>query len=482
MNQPRTRIRSARLAALGALLLAALLPGSAAAATSTSFTTPGKYSFTVPSSVTGVRISATGAGGGSSATTISCVPGKGGNQQGTVPVTPGSTLSITVAGRGGSTTTATGGAGGFGGGASGGTAVSGGEGGGGGGGASSVTFAANPLVVGAGGGGCGAFSGTAGRGYGGNDGSPGVDGTHAKGGGAGTQTAGGTGGASGTTTDPPGGSGTAGQGGAGAGTHSQNGGGGGAGGGFFGGGGGGGVRSGQGEGGGGGGGSDHTAAGVSNAATTSGTNAGNGQVTITYFTVTPPAVSGKPEVGRTLFATPGTATGGSPTYQWLRGSGNTFTPIPGATGSTYKLGKADRGKRIEVRETVSDASGSASATSGPTGVVGPPLIKTSVKRTQRAVKQHGVVVKVKSNRAGTVTATGTIAVPNTAKTLRFKRVKRSLAANKTRKLKLRLSKKSFNTLKRALAVKGKLRARLTLVIKDKNGGRTTKKIRVTLKA
>src|SRR4051794_22468901 len=95
---------------LAAFLIAAFLPASASASTSTSFTNPGTYNFTVPSGVTGLRISATGAGGGSAPDT--CPPGKGGNVQAKVSVTPGSTLAIVVAGQGGSTSTGVGGQGG----------------------------------------------------------------------------------------------------------------------------------------------------------------------------------------------------------------------------------------------------------------------------------------------------------------------------------------------------------------------------------
>lgn len=433
----------------------------------------------MPSDITAIRISATGGGGGSSKN--GCAPGKGGTVEATFSVTPGSALAITVAGQGGRTTTETGGSGGVGGGGSGGTGA-GGQGGGAGGGASSAALAGNPLLVGAGGGGCGAFAASP-VSDGGDDGADGRNGSTATGGTPGTQTAGGMGGASANGADPDGADGTQGQGGSGAGVAPQDGGGGGGGGGYFGGGGGGGVRSLELRAGGGAGGSDFVAVAGSTVAVSPGANAGNGQVTISYPTVTAPVISGKTEVRSTLTASPGAGTDvGTATYQWLRGNSASFSPIPGATGSTYKLGKFDRGKRVELTAAVITSNGTASARSKPTEVVGPPLVSSSARRTQRAVKKHGVVVKVKSNLRGTVTATGTIALPKgIAKTLRFNRVKRSLAAGKTRTLRLRLSKTAFARLRRVLVGKRRLKARLTLVVKDMLGGHASKRITVRLK-
>jgi hypothetical protein len=107
-------------------------------------------------------------------------------------------------------------------------------------------------------------------------------GLHAHGGASGSQTSSGAGGASADSSDPAGSAGQGGQGGAGAGVAAQNGGGGGGGGGFFGGGGGGGVRSGESAAGGGGGGSDLFSTGAFDVSSSLGSNAGNGQVTLTY--------------------------------------------------------------------------------------------------------------------------------------------------------------------------------------------------------
>jgi hypothetical protein len=206
-------------------------------------------------------------------------------------------------------------------------------------------------------------------------------------------------------------------------------------------------------------------------------------ITVALPTVTAPTVLGKTEVGRTLTAQGGTATGaGSTSFQWLRGSGTTFAAIPGATGSTYNLGAADRGKQIKVTQTVTNSEGSASATSNATVRIGPPIVKSLAKRVQRVLKQRGVVVRVKSNLAGSVAARGTVTVPaGAARTLKLKRVTRALVAGRSKRVKLGLSKKNLLAIAQALESTPRLKARVTLVVKDRAGGRTVKKLAIKLK-
>ncbi|TQK70258.1 hypothetical protein [Nocardioides sp. SLBN-35] len=63
-----------------------------------------------------------------------------------------------------------------------------------------------------------------------------------------------------------------------------------------------------------------------------------------------PIVSGKAKVGKKLHASSGTWSPSptSVTYTWLRNG----KVVAGRTGAAYKIGKADRGKRIQVRVTV----------------------------------------------------------------------------------------------------------------------------------
>ncbi|MGB6518173.1 MAG: glycine-rich protein, partial [Candidatus Cybelea sp.] len=120
-----------------------------------------QQNFTVPSGVTHVRVTASGASGNGN-TRFHMGGGKGGLVKATIPVTSGETLAIFVGGEGGKSS-AIGGHGGFNGGGNGGVTGSGSaNGGNGGGGGSDVrengTGLANRIVVAGGGGGAGGFA------------------------------------------------------------------------------------------------------------------------------------------------------------------------------------------------------------------------------------------------------------------------------------------------------------------------------------
>lgn len=91
---------------------------------------------------------------------------------------------------------------------------------------------------------------------------------------------------------------------------------------------------------------------------------------------TPPAITGTAEVGETLTATPGDWSGvPAPTlsYQWFRDDGvDDPVPIAGATATTYEVDAADLDCTLFVRETATNASGSAFADSDPTATVTEP--------------------------------------------------------------------------------------------------------------
>jgi hypothetical protein len=166
-----SRDKAARLAVcLVPLLLAALgLASSASAAErTTTFTTAGAHSFTVPAGVTSLRLELQGGAGGicelqpGETREPSVQGGDGARLGGAVSVFPGETLSIGVAGEGGNCQQfVAAGKGGSGGGGTGGSAWA--EPGAGGGGASSVTASDSPpgypslLAVAAGGGGATLF-------------------------------------------------------------------------------------------------------------------------------------------------------------------------------------------------------------------------------------------------------------------------------------------------------------------------------------
>lgn len=90
---------------------------------------------------------------------------------------------------------------------------------------------------------------------------------------------------------------------------------------------------------------------------------------------TPPTITGAAEIGITLVATHGTWSNGPSTfhYQWVRcdTTGAACVPIGGATAKIYTVTTSDYGHTLRVTVTAHNASGAASASSAPTGVVPP---------------------------------------------------------------------------------------------------------------
>ena len=89
----------------------------------------------------------------------------------------------------------------------------------------------------------------------------------------------------------------------------------------------------------------------------------------------PPTISGTAQIGQTLTAAPGTWTSSTtPTYayQWNRcdAQGANCAAVTGSTAQTYTVQSADDGKTLRVVVTATNPSGSGSATSAQTAVVG----------------------------------------------------------------------------------------------------------------
>jgi hypothetical protein len=112
-------------------------------------------------------------------------------------------------------------------------------------------------------------------------------------------------------------------------------------------------------------------------------SASTGATTTTTTTTAPappantraPTISGTARDGTTLTASNGSWTG-SPTsyaYRWERcdSAGGACAAISGATSKQYTISSADVGHRLRVEVTATNAGGSGSATSGPTGAVQP---------------------------------------------------------------------------------------------------------------
>src|SRR3954451_18111327 len=100
-----------------------------------------------------------------------------------------------------------------------------------------------------------------------------------------------------------------------------------------------------------------------------------------------PTISGTPQVGQTLTASTGTWNSSTtPTfaYQWQRcdTAGNNCAAIAGANAQTYVVQSADANSTLRVVVTATNSSGSGSATSSQTAVVGQPGPAGAIKTTQ----------------------------------------------------------------------------------------------------
>jgi hypothetical protein len=201
---------------------------------------------------------------------------------------------------------------------------------------------------------------------------------------------------------------------------------------------------------------------------------------------TAPAITGSPEVGKTLRAVSGTLGNGAvASYQWSRctATGTGCAAIAGATQGTYKPVSADKGHVLFVTETaVTSGGNSTPLASTATKPVGPALLSSSgTKKSQNVVKQKGLIASLKSNIGGTLSATATVGIPSGSKVVRFKSAKKTLRAGRKTTVRLKLSKSGLRSITGALAHGRKLKAKLTLVVKDAGGGRATKRLTVRLK-
>jgi hypothetical protein len=98
-----------------------------------------------------------------------------------------------------------------------------------------------------------------------------------------------------------------------------------------------------------------------------------------------------------------------------------------------------------------------------------------------SVRDRFVSVKVTPDEPVTAITTGTIAVPNSARVYKLKRLKSTLAKNVATKVKLLIPKKARRPIARALRRGRKLKAKLTIVLTDAAGNATTLKSSVSLR-
>ena len=101
---------------------------------------------------------------------------------------------------------------------------------------------------------------------------------------------------------------------------------------------------------------------------------GSARTAVAPKNTSPPAVSGKAQVGELLKADAGTWTGTPAptfTYQWriCDNNGGACHDIAGATGTEYSVKSADQGNTIRVQVTGRNTDGTDTATSVPTALI-----------------------------------------------------------------------------------------------------------------
>ena len=106
-------------------------------------------------------------------------------------------------------------------------------------------------------------------------------------------------------------------------------------------------------------------------------------------------------------------------------------------------------------------------------------VRSSTKRAKLS-SSGALSFVVTAAESGSGTATGTISVPKSAKTIRFASRRISLVAGKPVKITLKLSKKNAKLVRRALRHR-KLTAKVTLTAKAPSGDSTTQKLAIRLK-
>jgi hypothetical protein len=112
----------------------------------------------------------------------------------------------------------------------------------------------------------------------------------------------------------------------------------------------------------------------------------------TQATCPAPTIAGTAQAGQTLTGTPNGAPM-TPAYRWLRcdAGGEGCTVIPGETGTIHDVTVADQSHTLRFRKTATNAGGSQTSDSAPTGVVPalpvppPVLSRVSMTRTRFAV-------------------------------------------------------------------------------------------------
>jgi phage baseplate assembly protein gpV len=181
----------------------------------------------------------------------------------------------------------------------------------------------------------------------------------------------------------------------------------------------------------------------------------------------------------------------SDTYEWITttneplGATATFMPLAQILFPVSASVEPDADSDGFGDET-QDKCPTNSSTQGPCPPPPPPAPDTrrpsvSSSGTNAKLSSGGSIsFSMTADEAATGNATGTISVPTTAKTVRFKSTKVTLAAGKLTRIALKLSKRNAKAVRKALRHHN-LKAKITVRVKDAAGNQTIKKLAVTLK-
>jgi hypothetical protein len=170
-----------------------------------------------------------------------------------------------------------------------------------------------------------------------------------------------------------------------------------------------------------------------------------------------------------------------------------LTGLQPGTTYHYRLAAASRGGLVHSADATFTTTGGSGSPPGPgpgssPGGQNPPPILDRIAPvivasggTVRVTRGGAISFFATSNEDADGTATGTISLPKGAKVLRLAKRKVHLKAGKRTKITLKLSKKNAKRVRRALARHKRLKLNATLVLADKSGNRSSKRLKLKLK-
>ena len=128
--------------------------------------------------------------------------------------------------------------------------------------------------------------------------------------------------------------------------------------------------------------------------------------------------------------------------------------------------------------------GEAGLTATPTPTPTSSPDRTAPKQTVKAGKRQktsSLSILLTLDESATVTVDGTVSVPGASKTVKFRALSKSVSANKTTKLKPKLSKKNGKQVKRPLKQGKKLTAKFKIKATDAAGNSSNSNLKIKLK-